>query len=207
MHIGEESAVLYPGQMVYIPPGVVQWIENVGSEILSFLAIVDPMWRKEDEVIREEVAWIKREPDRFMQEAIAEARKGWKEGGIPIGSVLVRDGHVIGQGHNRRVQSRDPVAHAEIECLRSAGRIMNYAGCTLYSTLMPCHLCAGAVVQFGIHRVIAGEAATFPGARDFLEEHGVAVVDLDLAECRDMMATFITQEPVLWAEDIGAEVP
>lgn len=138
-----------------------------------------------------------------MQAAIDEARAGLAEGGIPIGSVLVRDGQILGRGHNKRVQDGDPITHAEIDCLRNAGRVGRYADTVLYSTLMPCHLCAGAVVQFGIAKVIAGESRTFPGAREFMESHGVEVVDLDLPACRDIMARFIEDNPELWNEDIG----
>lgn len=139
-----------------------------------------------------------------MGEAAREARASLAEGGIPIGAVLVRDGAVIGRGHNRRVQEDDPILHAEIDCLRNAGRVGRYGDCVLYSTLMPCYLCAGAVVQFGIPRVVVGESANFAGARDFLEEHGVEVVDLDLLACREMMHRFILDRPTLWDEDIGA---
>ncbi|MEQ8961924.1 MAG: nucleoside deaminase, partial [Coleofasciculus sp. C2-GNP5-27] len=107
--------------------------------------------------------------DEFMAAAIAQAKQGLREGGIPIGSVLVKEGQIIGQGYNKRVQDNDPVTHAEIDCLRHAGRIGNYNNTILYSTLMPCYLCAGAVVQFGIKKVIAGESNTFAGARDFME--------------------------------------
>ncbi|MBK1987585.1 nucleoside deaminase [Sphaerospermopsis aphanizomenoides BCCUSP55] len=141
--------------------------------------------------------------DEFMQAAISEAKQGRKEGGIPIGSVLVKDGNVIGKGHNKRVQDGDPVTHAEIDCLRNAGRIGNYKGTILYSTLMPCYLCAGAVVQFGIKKVIAGESRTFPGAREFMVSHGVEVIDLNLDECEQMMSEFIAEKPELWNEDIG----
>ncbi|SES67450.1 cytosine deaminase [Methanococcoides vulcani] len=141
--------------------------------------------------------------DKFMQVAIDEARSGLKDGGIPIGSVLVRDDSIIGQGHNLRVQQGDPMAHAEISCLRDAGRIGHYRDSILYSTLMPCYLCAGAVVQFGIKKVIVGESRTFPGARAFMESHGVEVVDLDADECVSMMEDFITKNPKLWNEDIG----
>lgn len=141
--------------------------------------------------------------DQYIKAALAEARQGRNEGGIPIGSVLVRDGQIVGRGQNRRVQNRDPVAHAEIECLRDAGRLGSFSDCTLYSTLMPCYLCAGAVVQFGIPRVVAGESATFPGARAFLERHGVEVVDLELEACKELMAAFIAEHPELWDEDIG----
>ena len=141
--------------------------------------------------------------DEFMQAAIDEARAGLAEGGIPIGSVLVRDGKILGRGHNKRVQDGDPITHAEIDCLRNAGRVGRYADTVLYSTLMPCYLCAGAVVQFGIGKVVAGEGRTFPGAREFMESHGVDVIDLDLGKCRDMMARFIEANPELWNEDIG----
>lgn len=141
--------------------------------------------------------------DEFMQAAISEAKQGRIEGGIPIGSVLVKDGKILGKGHNKRVQDGDPVTHAEIDCLRNAGRIGNYRGTTLYSTLMPCYLCAGAVVQFGIKKVIAGESKTFPGAKEFMISHGVEVVDLNLDECQQMMNEFITEKPELWNEDIG----
>ena len=136
--------------------------------------------------------------DEFMNAAILEAQQGRQEGGIPIGSVLVKDGKVVGRGHNKRVQDGDPVTHAEIDCLRNAGRIGNYRGTILYSTLMPCYLCAGAVVQFGIKKVIAGESKTFPGAKEFMVSHGVEVVDLNLDECEQMMSDFITTNP-----DIG----
>jgi cytosine deaminase len=138
-----------------------------------------------------------------MEAAIAQAKQGKLEGGIPIGSVLVKDGKIIGRGHNKRVQDGDPVTHAEIDCLRNAGRIGSYKGTTLYSTLMPCYLCAGAIVQFGIKKVIAGESRTFPGAREFMISHGVEVVDLELDECEHLMSEFIQSNPELWNEDIG----
>jgi len=141
--------------------------------------------------------------DDFMAVAISEAKLGLSEGGIPIGSVLVKDEKIVGRGHNKRVQDNDPVTHAEIDCLRNAGRIGNYKETTLYSTLMHCYLCAGAVVQFGIKKVIAGESATFPGAKEFMESHGVEVVDLDLDECKQLMSQFIESNPQLWNEDIG----
>ncbi len=142
--------------------------------------------------------------DLFMQMALAEAEQGCQAGGIPIGSVLVRGDRVLGRGHNQRVQQDDPILHAEIDCLRNAGRVGYYGDTTLYSTLMPCYLCAGAVVQFGIKRVVVGEAETFPGAPEFLQQHGVQVVNLDLAECKQLMTAFIQNHPTLWNEDIGA---
>ncbi|MCX6276070.1 MAG: nucleoside deaminase [Bacteroidetes bacterium] len=141
--------------------------------------------------------------DEFMEAAIGEARQGLSEGGIPIGSVLVRDGKIIGRGHNKRVQDGDPITHAEIDCLRNAGRVGNYKNAVLYSTLMPCYLCAGAVVQFGIKKVYAGESETFSGAKEFMESHGVEVINLESDECKEMMRKFITERPELWNEDIG----
>ena len=141
--------------------------------------------------------------DEFMADAIAQAKQGLLEGGIPIGSVLVKNGEILGQGHNKRVQDGDPVTHAEIDCLRNAGRIGNYKDTTLYSTLMPCYLCAGAVVQFGIKKVIVGESQTFAGAKEFMESHKVEVIDLDLDECKQLMSDFIYKHPQLWNEDIG----
>jgi cytosine deaminase len=152
--------------------------------------------------------------DEFMKAAIEEARKGLAEGGLPIGSVLVRNGQIVAQGHNRRVQHGDPMAHAEIDCLTKAGRQKTYADTVLYSTLMPCYLCSGAVVQFGIPKVIVGESVNFCGGEsahskqkspDFLRSHGVKVIDLHDAECIEMMAKFVRENPKLWNEDIGEE--
>lgn len=141
--------------------------------------------------------------DPFLEAALQEARLGLAEGGIPIGSVLVRDGKILGRGRNRRIQDGDPVTHAEIDCLRRTGRIGSYAGTVLYSTLMPCYLCAGAVVQFGIRKVVAGESQTFAGAKDWLLSRGVEVVDLSDPECISLMRSFIAENPGLWNEDIG----
>jgi cytosine deaminase len=140
-----------------------------------------------------------------MKAAIDQAKKGLSEGGIPIGSVLVKDGRIIGAGYNKRVQDNDPVIHAEIDCLRNAGRIGSYRDTVLYSTLMPCYLCAGAVVQFGIKTVIAGESETFPGAKEFMQSKGVEVIDMNLAECKQLMRDFIKANPKLWNEDIGVD--
>ncbi len=141
--------------------------------------------------------------DEFMRAAIDEARKGAAEGGVPIGSVLVKDGVIVGRGHNTRVQDGDPITHAEIDCLRNAGRIGSFAGTVIYSTLMPCYLCSGAVVQFKIPKVIVGESETFAGGREFMESHGAEVIDLDLDECKQLMADFIRRHPEIWNEDIG----
>jgi cytosine deaminase len=145
----------------------------------------------------------KEEIDKFMQMAIDEAKKGLGEGGIPIGAVLVKDDTLLGIGHNRRVQDVNPIAHAEIECLKNAGRVATYKGTTLYSTLMPCSMCAGAIVQFGINRVVVGESRNYIGARTFLESCGVEVTDLDNEECRKMMENFKKRNPNVWKEDIG----
>jgi len=141
--------------------------------------------------------------DNFMAEAIAEAKKGLSEGGIPIGSVLVKNNEIIGRGHNKRVQESNPMIHAEIDCLMNAGRIGSYKDTVLYSTLMPCYLCAGAVVQFGIKEVIVGESTTFPGAVELMLNQGVKVTNLNDKECIEMMSSFIKDKPELWNEDIG----
>ncbi|MBX9693549.1 MAG: nucleoside deaminase [Cyanobacteria bacterium] len=138
-----------------------------------------------------------------MHDAITEARNGLEEGGIPIGSILVRQGKIIGRGHNRRIQFGDPTAHAEIDCLRAAGRMKTYRDTILYSTLMPCAMCAGAAIQFGVPLVIAGEDRTFPSARQAMEESGIRVIDLDLRECFEMLQQFAQERPSLWNEDIG----
>jgi cytosine/creatinine deaminase len=143
--------------------------------------------------------------DEYLKAAIDEAKTGLSEKGIPIGSVLVKDGKIVGRGHNKRVQDNDPMTHAEIDCLRNAGRVGSYKGAVLYSTLMPCYLCAGAVVQFGIKKVYAGESKTFSGAREFMESHGVEVIDLESEECVNMMNKFIAENPKLWNEDIGVD--
>ena len=139
----------------------------------------------------------------FLQETISEAKKGLSEGGIPIGSILIKDNKIIGRGHNKRVQENNPIVHAEIDCLMNAGRIGSYKDTILYSTLMPCYLCAGAVVQFGIKKVIVGESKTFPGASEFMKSHGVEVIDLNNQECIEMMEDFIKKNSTLWNEDIG----
>src|SRR5947209_7815694 len=131
--------------------------------------------------------------DTFMQAAMDAARKSRDQGGIPIGSALARTGELIAVGHNKRVQDNDPVTHAEIDCLRNAGRIGSFHDTILYSTFMPCYLCAGAVVQFGIKKVIVGESRTFAGAVDFMRNHDVQVIDLDLSECVQMMEEFIAK--------------
>jgi cytosine deaminase len=141
--------------------------------------------------------------DEFMKAAIDEARKGLAEGGIPIGSALVKDGKLVATGRNKRVQEKNPILHGEMDCLNNAGRIGSYKDTVIYSTLMPCYMCAGTIVQFKIPKVVVGESRTFPGAREFMEAHGVEVIDLDLPECVRMMEDFIAARPELWNEDIG----
>lgn len=138
-----------------------------------------------------------------MKIAISEAKLGLSQGGIPIGSALVKDGKFVAKGHNKRVQEDNPILHGEMDCLNNAGRIGSYKGTTIYSTLMPCYMCAGTIVQFNIKKVIVGESRTFSGAREFMESHGVEVVDLDNNECVNMMEDFIEKNPKLWNEDIG----
>lgn len=140
--------------------------------------------------------------DEFMRMAIKEAQKGRKEGGIPIGSVLVKDGKLVAKGHNKRVQEDNPILHGEMDCLNNAGRIGSYRNTVIYSTLMPCYMCAGTIVQFKIPKVVVGESKTFSGAREFMEQHGVEVIDLNLPECMKMMQDFIQEKPELWNEDI-----
>lgn len=141
--------------------------------------------------------------DQFMQEAINQARKSLNEGGIPIGSALVKAGKLIAKGHNKRVQENNPILHGEMDCLNNAGRIGSFKDTVIYSTLMPCYMCAGTIVQFKIPKVIVGESRTFPGAKEFMQQHGVEVIDLDLQDCVDMMNEFISKRPDVWFEDIG----
>ena len=141
--------------------------------------------------------------DKFMRMAINQAKIGLSEGGIPIGSVLIKEGRFISKGHNKRVQEQNPILHGEMDCLNNAGRIGNYKNTVIYSTLMPCFMCAGTIVQFKIPKVIVGESQTFSGAREFMESHGVEVIDLADEECIEMMREFKKKNPELWHEDIG----
>ncbi len=144
--------------------------------------------------------------DRFLAEAIAEARVGLSEGGIPIGSVLVVHGEILGRGHNRRVQKGSSILHAEMDCLESAGRLRSadYRRGTLYSTLSPCDMCSGASLLYGIPRIVIGENRTFRGPEDYLRSRGVVLEIVDDEECVRMMRQFIAARPDLWSEDIGA---
>ena len=144
-------------------------------------------------------------PDAFLAAAIEEARLGLAEGGIPIGSVLVCDGAIIGRGHNRRVQKGSAILHGEMDCLENAGRLPAkvYQRCIIYTTLSPCPMCSGAIMLYKIPHVIAGENKTFLGAEDYLRANGVKVDVLQDEECIDLMRQFIADKPNLWNEDIG----
>jgi cytosine deaminase len=143
-------------------------------------------------------------PEQMLDVAVAEARKGLAEGGIPIGAALFRaDGELLGAGHNRRVQNDDPSVHAETDAFRAAGRQRGYGSTIMVTTLSPCWYCSGLVRQFGIGAVVIGEARTFYGGHDWLAEHGVTVTLLDDERCVAMMEEFISVSPELWAEDIG----
>ena len=143
--------------------------------------------------------------DSFFQMAVGEARSGLAEGGVPIGSVLVIDGKVVGRGHNQRIQQGSVVLHAEMAALEDAGRLTaaDYRQSVLYSTLSPCSMCTGAVLLYGIPRVVVGENRTFQGPESLLKDQGVEVEVLDDAECVGIMTTFISEHPDLWNEDIG----
>ncbi len=143
--------------------------------------------------------------DPFLEAAIEQARKSYSEGGIPIGSVLVHEGRIIGRGHNRRVQSGSAIDHGEMNCLRNAGRLPAsiYRNCTIYSTLSPCPMCSGAIVLYKIPRVVVGENRTFLGAEDYMRSNRIKVDVLQDAECIELMAQFIREQPALWNEDIG----
>lgn len=142
----------------------------------------------------------------WLDIAVEEARAGRDEGGIPIGAALIgRDGQLLGRGHNRRVQHDDPSIHAETDAFRNAGRQRSYRGTTMVTTLSPCWYCSGLVRQFGISRVVIGEAETFAGGHDWLADHGVKIHVLDDQRCIDLLETFIVAHPELWNEDIGDE--
>ena len=143
--------------------------------------------------------------DPFLDAAIAEAELGLAEGGIPIGSVLVIDGAIVGRGHNRRVQRGSAVLHAEMDCLENAGRLRaaDYRRATLYSTLSPCDMCSGTALLYGIPRIVIGENRTFRGPEDYVRSRGVVLEILDDPECVRLMREFIAARPELWNEDIG----
>lgn len=143
--------------------------------------------------------------DEYLAAAISEARTGRAEGGIPIGSVLVIDGEIVGRGHNRRVQQGSAILHGEMDALENAGRLpaSAYRRASIYTTLSPCDMCSGAILLYGIPRVVVGENRTFMGAEDHLRSRGVEVTVVDDEECVALMAAFISGQPDLWNEDIG----
>jgi len=143
--------------------------------------------------------------DKFLEAAIEEAQKGFDEGGIPIGSVLVIDGKIVGRGHNRRIQKGSAILHAEMDCLENAGRLSahEYQRATLYSTLSPCDMCSGAILLYGIPKVVIGENQTFRGPEAYVRSRGVEVEVLNNETCRELMKAFIEKNPELWNEDIG----
>lgn len=138
-----------------------------------------------------------------MRLAFEEARKSYEEGGVPVGAVMVEEGKVIASGHNRRVQDGDPTSHGEMDCIRKAGRRTRYDTITLYTTLSPCMMCSGTIVQFGIRRVVVGEEINFSGHMQFLRDHGVEVLLLQDVQCEALMRKFISERPELWDEDIA----
>ncbi|MHA1905971.1 MAG: nucleoside deaminase [Candidatus Thorarchaeota archaeon] len=141
----------------------------------------------------------------FLNAAIEEAKQGLAEGGIPIGSVLVLDDKIVGRGHNRRVQKGSAILHAEMDCLENAGRLNadEYSRATIFTTLSPCDMCSGAIILYGISKVIIGENRTFQGPEDYLRSRGVELSVLDNDECTSLMTNFIKDNPNLWNEDIG----
>jgi cytosine deaminase len=143
--------------------------------------------------------------DRFLAAAIEQARAGLAEGGVPVGAALVIDGELVATGRNRRVQQGSVIRHGETDCLENAGRrpASAYARATMYTTLSPCHMCTGAILLYGIPRVVLGENRTFLGAEELLRANGVEVVNLDSAECAELMRRFIDADPDVWNEDIG----
>jgi creatinine deaminase len=147
---------------------------------------------------------------KWMEKALQQAQDSYDQGGLPIGSVLVRhhpngDDELIGEGHNQRVQQGDPIAHGEMDCIRKAGRQRTYRDTTIYTTLSPCMMCSGTIVQFRIPRVVIGENRNFGGNEEFLRSNGIEVVILDDANCTALMARFIAERPDVWNEDIGEE--
>ncbi len=145
------------------------------------------------------------EDDKYMELAIKQAQKGLSEGGIPIGAVLIHDDKVLGQGHNQRVQKGSPILHGEMDCLENAGRqpASVYQNSTMYTTLSPCSMCSGAMVLYGISRVVIGENITFKGEEEWLKEHNIEVTVLQNKKCIKIMEDFIKNSPEIWNEDIG----
>ena len=141
---------------------------------------------------------------KFIKEAIKEARKSQKEGGVPIGAILVEDDQIVGRGHNRLLQDDSVILHGEMDCMESAGRLkgVDYEKCTLYTTLSPCPMCSGAVLLYKIPKVVIGENTTLMGAEDLLEANGVEVINLGLDECREVLEEYIKDNPEIWAQEL-----
>lgn len=142
---------------------------------------------------------------KFLQAAIEQAKKSYNEGGIPIGSVIVHNGKILGAGHNKRVQDGSVVLHGEMDALENAGRqkASVYKECTLYTTLSPCSMCSGTILLYGIPKVVIGENSTFMGEEEYLKSKGVEIIMMDNQACKDIMEKFIAEKPELWNEDIG----
>ncbi|MDD4955136.1 MAG: nucleoside deaminase [Candidatus Omnitrophica bacterium] len=142
---------------------------------------------------------------KFMEEALRQAKISLRNGGIPIGSVLVKNGRIIGRGHNKRIQKNSSILHAEMDCLNCAGRLRasEYKKCVIYSTLSPCDMCTGAILLYKIPTIVIGENKTFKGPENYSKKRGVEIINLNLKECRDIMKSFIKKNPLLWNEDIA----
>ncbi len=147
---------------------------------------------------------MKENHNKFMNEAIAEAKKGLKERGIPIGAVLVRSGEVVGRGHNRLLQKNSSILHGEMDCIENAGKLKgdDYKHCTLYTTLSPCEMCSGVILLYKIPKVVMGENETLKGPENYLKDNGVELINLDLKECKDIMKEFIEKNPEIWDAEI-----
>ena len=143
---------------------------------------------------------------KFLRIAYEEAKAGFDEGGCPIGSVLARGDQVVAQGRNQRVQGGDPIAHGEMDAIRKAGRQKTYKDMTIYTSLSPCMMCSGTILQFGIPRVVVGENVSFGGNEEFLRSRGVEVIVADDPDCKALMARFMREKPELWAEDIAEDI-
>lgn len=141
--------------------------------------------------------------DFFIRAALEQAQKSYDEGGLPIGAIMTVDNVIVSAGHNRRVQDGDPIAHGEMDCMRRAGRRRSYRDVTLYTTLSPCMMCSGTIIQFGIPRVVIGEAENFSGNIDFLKARGVEIILLNNDKCIALMSRFMLEKPEVWNEDIG----
>ena len=144
-----------------------------------------------------------RQDSEHLHQAYLSAKEGYEQGGVPVGAVMVKDGVVIARGRNKRVQEDDPIMHGETDCLRSAGVMDSYEGVDLYTTLSPCMMCTGAILHFGIKRVVVGEDVNFPGNIEYLRENGVEVILADDGECKALMSKFIEERPDIWFEDIA----